>query len=225
MPCHSGDFSFKAGHKYLIRPAHHISRRILEFIERREIVYSPEMPVEHLIKLPLTTSTGGQLDKNAICAKITPIQVERVLAVTYSHLYPEDEIPNYSEFSSFQPITYYKDLLLPLTKETPNSVRDYTDEECNAVELLRSMLLHQENDKLFMTPKPGVKIPAADWHEDHNRYLMWSKRLSELSDGCWFQERPNELPGVPMNDVAIRVRVKANDPIVVKMRRVSPEKF
>ena len=225
MPCHAGEFSFKAGRKYLIRPAHHISRGNLEFIDHREILYSPERPVEHLIKLPLTTSTWAQLDKEFICAIVTPIKVERVSAVTYSHMYPEDEIPNYPEFSSFEPITYHPDLPLPLTTEILKSVRDYTREEWDALEPLRSKLLCTENDKLFMTPKPGVFIPVEDPQDTEDSYLMLSKQLSELPDGCWFQERPDELPGVPMIDVAIRVRVKVTDPIAVKMRRMSSEEF
>jgi hypothetical protein len=41
----------------------------------------------------------------------------------------------------------------------------------------------------------------------------------------WYQEKPGELPGVPMTDVAVRVRVEPGPPKTAKMRRMAPEVF
>ena len=116
-------------------------------------------------------------------------------------------------------------LPLPLTKDNLALVRDYTPQEWEDVKQYRNQLLLEKDGKCFMTPKPGVEILASDQFLDHNRYLMLSWQLSKLPDGCWFQECPDKLPGVPMTDVAIRVRVNIQDPIAVKMRRMSSNEF
>ena len=54
---------------------------------------------------------------------------------------------------------------------------------------------------------------------------MLAKLLSTLPRGVWYQERPGELPGVPMTDMAVRIRVEPGPPKCVKMRRMAPAVF
>ena len=46
--------------------------------------------------------------------------------------------------------------------------------------------------------------------------------LADLPDGVWFQENPDRLPGVPLDDVAIRVKLTTDPPIFEKPHHLGP---
>ena len=46
--------------------------------------------------------------------------------------------------------------------------------------------------------------------------------LADLPDGVWFQENPDKLPGVPLEDVAIRVKLTMDPPIFKTPRHLGP---
>ena len=105
---------------------------------------------------------------------------------------------------------------------------DYTEEQWTEVLVEMDMWVKTKNGKAFMTPCEGVELPIlCDKKEfgDYRRQAMLAKMLNTLPRGVWYQERPGELPGVPMTDVAVRVRVEPGPPKYQKMRRMAPDLY
>ena len=115
----------------------------------------------------------------------------------------------YPEFSLFVPTTFHPDLPMPTTPESQQLVADYTESQWTEVlsELSRWVVV-DDKGKAFMMPRDNVRLPIfSDPIEfgDYRRHAMLAKMLSTLPEGVWFQENPLELPGVSMNDMAVRV--------------------
>ena len=102
-------------------------------------------------------------------------------------------------------------------------IRDYSEEEKGEVRKEIDKWILIEGGKRFMTPKAKVKIPIDSDDDVPLQHAMLSKMLSLLPDGVWFQEDETRDPGVPMEDVAVRVKLNTQIPIASKMRRMSPE--
>ena len=49
--------------------------------------------------------------------------------------------------------------------------------------------------------------------------------IAQLLPGVWFQEDPDDFPGIPMTDIAIRVKLTSNVTIYKKVMRMGPQEL
>lgn len=222
VQCLISGFPLRAKQPYAIRA---ISRSFMgDLILESESpwVYVPEEETTTVIRLSLKSTIGFRLLKHCPCATLSLLTPGRISSVETIAEIARMGTQKYPKKSSFLPTTYHPDLPLPIQRQQLKSVRDYTEKEWDEVKGEVDKWIEIREGKAFMHPKPLVFLPIEKEVIDYVRHAMLAKQLSKLPDGCWFQENPDKFPGIPMEDVAIRVRLTDPTPIAEKMRRIAP---
>ena len=227
LPCHTNGVPLRENCCYAIRA---VTRGPLGDIQVLTTSWLQQDFDSEMITLPVTTETAAYFTPSYPCAVGKPVRETCIEALTVRvpQVMPSNHDP-YPEFSLFVPIAFHPDLPMPTTPESRQLVRDYTDIEWAEVlsELPRWVVI-DDDGKAFMTPRNNVRLPILSEPTefgDYRRHAILAKMLSTLPENVWFQENPTELPGVPMNDMAVRVRVGPGPPKSAKMRRMAPDKF
>ena len=219
--CATKDWIIRKGHHYVVRP---ICNRVNgELRIENEMMVGEEIlhPDSTQISLKFTSPSVAYITPGQPCATIKASRHAKSFSVKEMEKYLDEKVVTSDFTSTFEPQTYHPDLPLPLTQKIIEQVREYTAEEWDEVRKEKDKLLKEENGLMYMTPKPKVKIRARDSAKDYSRHLMLSKQLSLLPDNVWSQETPDVLPGIPMSDLMVRVRLTPGEPIAEKQRRMS----
>lgn len=142
----------------------------------------------------------------------------QVSSVCFTPKVGDERVPSES-VDQFKLVQVFKDLPIPKLGEALLPVRDYTQEEYQCALSRLPELLLRDGAQWYMTPKKGVRIPVEIASPAAERkYLLAAWTLASLPSGVWAQEHPDRLPGIPMQDVAIRVKLTTDVPVYRKAR-------
>ena len=169
--------------------------------------------------ITFTSTTGVVLKPDLACAIIS-----RVGAVTVSSLKEAtvgDGSPKYPEISQFKPIPF-KDFPFPDDQGVWPPVADWTPEEIALAEKDYDRWVTEENGKIYLCPKPNVKLLHHHSKISRGQRVLIAKMLSDLPK-VWYQEDESDLPGVPEIDVVIRVRLLDDRPIFKRVSHMGPK--
>lgn len=105
----------------------------------------------------------------------------------------------------------FADFPIPQYGQPLPEVADYSDAELKAVWAHRSELLLKGGSQFFLTPKPNVKLPVeVSEFVSERQFAAIAATLATLPDGVWWQEDPDKLPGIPIEDLAVRVQLSSD---------------
>ena len=220
ISCQISSLTLRKGLHYVFYP---ISRpwNPVRFPAGPDYYYCHDQDDTNLIRLTFSSPSQGQLYKSFPCAYVLPTHACRVTSISdlAKSLCPSH--PVYPEFSQFKPKAWSADLPLPAVDGSLPDVPDYSPLDWQEIAAEKDQWISEVDGKWFMYPKPTIKIPFEMDDHEGLRHAILAKQLSKLPDGVWYQEDPSILPGVPMSDVAVRVRLTSSKPISAKPRRMS----
>ena len=226
MECEVRGLLLRTGEFYGLRAINRYPFNDLQLAPESDRPYKQLSEDTNLCTIHFQSATQASLETQLPCATIMRLPMVRtgsLKEVLSDSKVAHASSPNYPEVSSFKPIQLYPELPLPDAAGKIPEIRDYTEEEKEAVRKDVSKWIINKDGCRYMTPKPGVEIKIDIKDDEGLSHALLAKMLSELPDGVWMQENPKVLPGVPPEDVAVRVTLLTDKPIHRKMRRMSPE--
>lgn len=194
---------------------------------------------EHSMQFRLSSSLGVTLYPTVPFAIVQRIFNPSDLTCSVALLDPQSALPestrtlsgsatslpssnsSFPEFSTFKPQPY-RDYPFPDELGEWPMVPDWTPEEIKAAEPEYDKWVTHEDNHIYLTPRPNVKLVNDHPSLSKGQRVLISKMIADLPLGMWSTEDPEKLPGVPMTDIAIRVHLINDRPIAVKIRRMSP---
>ena len=227
LPCHTPGVQFRRGCCYAIRA---VTRGPLGDLQVLSPHWVQTEADSDFITLPVATETAVTLTKTHPCAIAKPIPEACVDALS-TRIVSAATSSNINQYPEFLVLCQQRFILISLCQQHLKvGVKSRIIQKKNGMLYVAELntWVVEEGDKAYMTPCPKVKLLIlSDKKEfgDYRRHAMLAKMLSTLPRGVWYQERPGELPGVPMEDMAVRVRVEPGPPIAQKMRRMAPAMY
>ena len=225
MLCQSRGLTLRTNEYYQIHLINRDPNNRLSTEEGNRHIICHQIEDSDLFYINFTSITGGQLHINRPCAVIKRCSMGHVAELSaYLNEQNKSNPQNiYPEVSKFKATPFFDELPLPNKDGKLPAIRDYSEAEKEEVTKEIDKWIMTEGEKRFMTPKPKVKLPIDATEKIPVRHALLSKMLSLLPDGVWYQEDESRLPGVPMTDMAVRIKLNSQVPIASKMKRMSPE--
>lgn len=178
-----------------------------------------------LLEVIVVSEVDLQLTKESVVGVVIPgiTTTTNAICLTPYAATEEAEVQGTSP-SSFKVQQVYDDFPIPAYGQPLPVVRDYNEEERAEAWNKRDKLRVWEEGRMYLTPKPGVKIPVEPSAiADEKQLLLLGNMLANLPDGVWSQEHPDRLPGVPMDDLVVRVKLTTDRPVYRKARYMNEQ--
>ena len=172
-----------------------------------------------LFPITLTSVTGVTLKPDLACVIISRVGSATVASLREGTA--DSSPPTYPEISNFKPIQY-RDFPFPDEKGNWPSIPDWTPEEILEAEGEYDQWVKEENGKVYLCPKKNVRLFHKHSKVSRGQRVLIAKMLSQLP-AIWYQEDEKALPGVPMTDVVIRVRLLDDKPIFRRVSHMGPK--
>ena len=181
-------------------------------------VYTHKTDDSASFPITLTSTTGVTLKPDIAC-----IIISRVGTATVASLRDgvADGPVSYPEISAFKPIPF-ENFPFPNEMGVWPDVPDWTPHEIEEAEKDYDRWVKEENGKIYLCPNDKVRLLHKHSKVSRGQRVLIAQMLSKLPD-IWYNEESKNLPGVPITDVVIRVRLLDDKPVFKRVSHMGPK--